>query len=375
MGLHEDLLVDLIGSIYEAAMLPSRWPQVLEAVSDHLAGAAILTGIQRLPEGIPSAMFARLDPRAVHAFQRDFGRAAGNMAGRMIGQEPGTLAIREELIDQGTYHRSPLYGDLFRHYDIDEFVLATLVRNSEYMVPFWVSRPTGHGGFSREQLELLRRLVPHLQRAMQIQHQLETAAAETAGLADTLDRLSVAVLLLDAGGMVTRTNSAAERLLRANDGLAVRNGCLTTANPKETEQLGRLIDIAATTGMRRGTNPAGTMAVSRPTCGMPLSLLVAPLPARAVTAWGHGATAVVFVREPGAARNVTGTLLAQLYGLTGAEAQVAMVLLDGASPPEVAARLGIGLATVRSHLHSLFAKTGTRRQAELTGLLAGLSLP
>lgn len=345
MGLHDDLLVDLIGNIYEAATLPSRWPQVLEAVSDQLAGAAILTGIQRLPEGIPSAMFARLDPEAVQAFQRDFGQVAGNMAGRMMRQESGTLATREELIDRGAYHRSQLYGDLFRHYDIDEFALTTLVRNSEYMVPFWVSRPTGRGGFSQEQLDLLRRLVPHLRRAMQIQHQLETAAAETAGLAETLDRLSVAVLLLDAGGAVLRTNSAAERLLRVSDGLAIRNGRLTTASPKETDQLDRLIEVATTTGIRRGIDPAGTMAVSRPTHGLPLSVLVAPLPARAVTAWGRGATAVVFVREPGATRGVTGTLLIQLYGLTGAEAQVAIALLDADSPPEIATRLGIGLVS------------------------------
>ena len=62
MALDDALLLDLVGEIYEAAISPETWPRVLERISDALDGAAILTGVQRLPEGIPSATFARLDP-------------------------------------------------------------------------------------------------------------------------------------------------------------------------------------------------------------------------------------------------------------------------------------------------------------------------
>jgi DNA-binding CsgD family transcriptional regulator len=43
--------------------------------------------------------------------------------------------------------------------------------------------------------------------------------------------------------------------------------------------------------------------------------------------------------------------------------------------PEIADALGIGEATVKTHLHRLFAKTGTSRQAELVKLVAGFSNP
>jgi DNA-binding CsgD family transcriptional regulator len=34
--------------------------------------------------------------------------------------------------------------------------------------------------------------------------------------------------------------------------------------------------------------------------------------------------------------------------------------------------LGISQATVKTHLHNLFRKTGTRRQSELVKLVAGI---
>ena len=44
-------------------------------------------------------------------------------------------------------------------------------------------------------------------------------------------------------------------------------------------------------------------------------------------------------------------------------------MLDGGGLPQVAARLGIGHSTARTHLKHIFTKTQTRRQAELVELV------
>ena len=89
----------------------------------------------------------------------------------------------------------------------------------------------------------------------------------------------------------------------------------------------------------------------------------------------EGAAAVLLlVRDPAGTSPPAGALLIGLFGLTGAEARVATALLAADGPREVAAQLGIGLSTVRTHLHRLYDKTGTRRQAELVWLLATLAL-
>ena len=72
-----------------------------------------------------------------------------------------------------------------------------------------------------------------------------------------------------------------------------------------------------------------------------------------------------------------GVLRAAL-GLTATEAEVALALAQGASASSIARERDISLETVRSHLKTIFAKTGTQRQATLVALilqLRGVSSP
>src|SRR5581483_10646601 len=50
------------------------------------------------------------------------------------------------------------------------------------------------------------------------------------------------------------------------------------------------------------------------------------------------------------------SVLAVLFGLSRAEARLALRLLAGLTPQECAREAGVGVATVRSQLHSMFAK-------------------
>ncbi|HEU0205026.1 MAG TPA: helix-turn-helix transcriptional regulator [Burkholderiaceae bacterium] len=62
------------------------------------------------------------------------------------------------------------------------------------------------------------------------------------------------------------------------------------------------------------------------------------------------------------------SVLERLFDLTPAERRVFGLLLADRSPREIAGELRIAVTTVRAHLQSLFAKTGTRRQSELVAL-------
>lgn len=84
---------------------------------------------------------------------------------------------------------------------------------------------------------------------------------------------------------------------------------------------------------------------------------------------------LLLIRDPEAPIAVT--QLRELFGFTPTEAVVAAALGSGRSLEEISTSMGIGLATVRSHLKRILAKTGTHRQAEAVVLLArstGLSL-
>jgi DNA-binding CsgD family transcriptional regulator len=70
-------------------------------------------------------------------------------------------------------------------------------------------------------------------------------------------------------------------------------------------------------------------------------------------------------RSRRASETETLNAFAATRGLTPAEMGVLTLLLDGKTPKQIAATRGVAISTVRTQLKRLFAKTGTRRQADL----------
>lgn len=68
-------------------------------------------------------------------------------------------------------------------------------------------------------------------------------------------------------------------------------------------------------------------------------------------------------------------VIAKTFKLTPSELRVLLGIVEVGGVPETAEALGIGKATVRTHLLRLYAKTGTSHQAELVKLLAGFTNP
>jgi DNA-binding CsgD family transcriptional regulator len=66
--------------------------------------------------------------------------------------------------------------------------------------------------------------------------------------------------------------------------------------------------------------------------------------------------------------------LQKLFGLTGAETEVALSIACGHTLLEIAQSRNLSRTTIRSHLASLFAKTDTRRQSELMALLMNMAV-
>ena len=62
-------------------------------------------------------------------------------------------------------------------------------------------------------------------------------------------------------------------------------------------------------------------------------------------------------------------LLRSHFGLSPAEARLALRLVAGETLRSAAVKLGIGYETARTHLKNIFDKTGTCRQAELVGFI------
>jgi DNA-binding CsgD family transcriptional regulator len=178
-------------------------------------------------------------------------------------------------------------------------------------------------------------------------------------LAVLFDHLPEGMLLADASARLCHANQVARLLLEAGDGLRLdRQGVLRAGTTAETVQLHR--EIA------RSANPAADAAplaltLHRREGQRPLQVLITPLPSGAM----------LRACDPDRLPALASGPLRNFYGLTAAEAAVAQHVVRGEGLREVATRLGLTVATVKTHLQHVFDKTGTRRQAELVRLLLG----
>ena len=81
---------------------------------------------------------------------------------------------------------------------------------------------------------------------------------------------------------------------------------------------------------------------------------------------------VLLLKDLGDAPAISQSSLMEVFGLTPAQAQLASLLATGKSLEQIAREMSISSATARNHLKAVFARTTTRRQAELVSLLSRL---
>jgi DNA-binding CsgD family transcriptional regulator len=180
-----------------------------------------------------------------------------------------------------------------------------------------------------------------------------------------LDMLDCALLIVDDAGKVEYRNRVATALLaRQHGGLALAGGALGAKGRKLREALAQAIRVACDKVQSSG------LCLSQP--GSPperwLRLVVAPIYFGSSASRATRAAIWILNTETPAAPSEE--LLTALFGLSRAEARLALGMLAGRSAAECARLAGVGLATIRTQLHSIFTKTGVRRQAQLVALLS-----
>lgn len=82
--------------------------------------------------------------------------------------------------------------------------------------------------------------------------------------------------------------------------------------------------------------------------------------------------ALLLVIDPDERSRPATELVRSLFGLTKAEAEVAVRILDGEGLKPICEGMNLSLTTVKTHLQHVFDKTQTHRQAELVRLLLAI---
>ena len=216
---------------------------------------------------------------------------------------------------------------------------------------------------------------PHFRRSVAISRIIDLHKVEAASLADALDGLAASMVLVNAAGRVMHANAAAMTMLDEGSVIRGAGGKLTALDPRADSILHNVFINAG-----GGDTAIGSRGIAVPLSrrdGERYVAHVLPLTsgARRKAGVAYSAVAAVFVHKAALDLPHPVEALAGAFKLTPAEMRVLMMIVQIGGVPDVAPVLGISETTVKTHLQSIFAKTGASRQADLVKLVAGYMSP
>jgi DNA-binding CsgD family transcriptional regulator/PAS domain-containing protein len=369
-----DRLIAAIESIYIAAANPSHWPSTLQAVADCFddVGAILIYGRD-------DGSFGVIESPSLEPVTAEYAQQWSNRDIRAIrSRERGYFLKRDVITDRDVVsptemETDPFYSDLLRRHGLKYFAAAIVSPDPRIEVALSVQRARGKAEYSEDELNVLERLAPHVERSLRLSIRLMDAQSVQAGLATALARIGIGVFALDSLGRVVFSNAASEALL--GDGLNIMHDRLVLANPQTSADAVAAIRQALDGRPETIVWDAKPVLVHRQPPKRPLVLHVLPLPAskNSENQFLVSARAIILLSDPVASGVADPALIRDVLGVTLGEARLASLIGAGISPKEAAERLGIAEETARSVLKRVFSKAGVSRQSELAALIARLA--
>lgn len=363
----------LIAHLYDAAMDPGAWPGTAPRIAQALGSTSTVVKLHGV-DGHVNLLECTSNlvlPERDRAWADDWHRR-DLWVERSLAHGVGRIITDEDLVRPEEQSRSGFYQEWLPRLGIHHMLGAVFPVSPGVMGVLGIHRPRDAGGYTDQERRQAAFVLPHLQRALQIGQRFAVLARQRSAALQALDRCDVGMLIVDGACRIIQASPRAEAMLRECPELVVDRGRLSLQPPSLRDKLFALVQAAVETALARAVKADTALLVPRPQ-RTPLVLSVAPLRPQTGFHERERPAALVFIRDTEAP--LAAQRLRELFGMTRAEAAVAASLGDGKSPEDIAADLGIGIGTVRTHLKRVLAKTGTHRQAQLVALLVRVAQP
>ncbi len=369
-------VLSLVGDIYDAALDPALWADVLGHARDFIGGSAAVLYSKDTTRRSANIWYddGAIDPHYKQLYLDEYVKCDPSTTAEVFAtiEEPLGTA---DLIPYDEFLETRHYQEWARPQGLVDHLRVALEKSATNIAFFGVFRDQRQGLVDDEMRRRMRLVAPHVRRAVLIGSALDYKTAQAAAFADTLDGVGAGMFLIDAGGRMVHANASGQALLEERSVLRAGGGKVVAIAPDADQELNHSL---ATAG--GGDAAVGVKGIAVPLTARDGERYVAhvlPLTAgeRRRAGASHAAVAALFVHKAELKFSTPPETIARLYKLTPTELRVLLAIVEVGGVPEVAEALGIGEATVKTHLHRLFAKTETTRQADLVKLVAGFSNP
>ena len=291
----------------------------------------------------------------------------------------------QRLMPRNLLVRTEYYND-FAHHNGNHHAFGGVLAVDEG-APIAFYRDQRAGPFDEESRERITMVLKHLERGLRVYRELKLQADRADSGFAALAALPLFVAIVDAELRVRFANAASVGMTRApHAGLLFessgmpdsRQSCLRASRREDHEALRKLV-WSAVRGGAGGTMRVRSHGIRSLDGDTSMAVVVSPLPARVMVedsarrglALG---TAMVLAKPVAAAPVPREEMLCDFFGLTFAEAAVAVALLGGATAEDVARARSVSLGTIRTQIRVVLEKMNARNLRHFEQIVAGLSV-
>ncbi|NOT14842.1 MAG: helix-turn-helix transcriptional regulator [Methylotenera sp.] len=359
-----------LDAIYGAVGKPALWGNALDAICEVLQAdtALLFTPCKQLLD-LPHHYSKRYKIGTIQDYLENFvledpynSSAASNDLFKM-----GNIIIGDELIHHSHLQNTRFFKEFcLKHQQGHLLASIPFGEDNAYQLPTTVLafyKPAHDESFTQNNVEVLRKLLPHVQRAWLLHQQALQYQTLNHTLEVALNQLNHGVLVLNADGKMTFANALAKRLISSFYLAEIKSTKQSLGLPIKVLEISQLAKTQQIVCRKVTLNNQVLTIVASPLKSLPQwqSQFIANQAELGVMVW---------IFNDYQQSNTSVGLMTHLFNLTLAETKVLELLLSSHTPRQIAESLDVKITTVRTHLAALLFKTETERQQDLIRLAA-----
>jgi DNA-binding CsgD family transcriptional regulator len=349
------MLNDVMDRVHESAFLPELWPKALEQVAS-LGKCAYGAIFATEGDEIGGWLTPETKAGTFKRFVDEGWNARHPLAKRAFRFNEPRFTTELDFATVEDIEREEVYQKFFRPAGIFWGAKTMVNGPGHSRIAFSLRRPYEDGPITREEADRLTTWRPELARALMVSTRLQFERARST--LDTLQALGLPSAAISRKGRLAIANSLFQDLIPTT--FQDRASRLHVVD-RDTDSLLRAF-------LEKGPDQGLTIPLKAAMDRGPMLIHLVPIVGNSHDLFVMASWAMVIV-PISAPKGAQASILEGLFDLTPGEARVARALATGLELEAAAANFGVSSATVRSQLKSIFAKTGTRRQADLVAML------
>jgi DNA-binding CsgD family transcriptional regulator len=366
-SISRDAVIEAIGEIWKSSADSENWKSALSSIrrlAPECMGMVIYTPFS---QGGNGTLWQTLD--APNGFLEDY---VANWQGRDICLHAiaRRMPVEKLVVDLSDVIPEPetseYWQKLCRPHGIEDMtVLAVNGMRADGVEAALL------GAFATERNRLLARahkqalttIQDHLLGAVALHWRLVRAETSASVSRSLLERIALGMVILSASAKVLYMNAAARRMVDEGDAVRMKDNRIEAVHPGAQQRIEKALAAIVRGGAERPfllPRKLGAMKAA----GM-VTAIMSPVEAGVHLGDLGKAGAILFLSDPRDVARGAGSRLAELYGLTRAEAEVAQAIAEGCDPQEISVRRRITVNTARTQIKAVMRKVGATRQSDV----------